>query len=184
MRFEAEPTPVAGYWLAQLLHPDPASEAQAAWNIAQVPMRFEHGEPLTAARVGLDDAAALLAFHYQGEPAAVETATLHSDVRVLRGIARAVVIPRPLRQVRGDRASTATGIWLATVATDHPRARMFNDWQRQCYVDAGVRFPDPGERFLSGIDSSDITWHWCGQPNPIVGDRDAHIAANELTLTR
>jgi len=183
LRFESDPAPVAGYWLAHLLHPDPASHAHAAWNAAQAPLRFEHGEPLTAERTSLDDPRALLGFHYQGEPVATATSTPEADVRILRGIARAVVIPRPLRQVRGDRPAPATGIWLATVAADHPRARLFNDWQRQCYIDAGTRYPDPRERLLAGIEPGDITWHWCGQPNPIVGDRDAHIAASALSLS-
>lgn len=154
---------ISGYWIAQLR--DPREPRLAAWNAAQIPMRYERGESFEPSRVGLDASDGVLRFHYLGTPVPQDAAAKHRpDWRVPQGVLREVPVPsRDLRST-GLLPAPATGIWHGSIDPAHPLAKVFNQWTRQAYVEEGQAFPDPRDRGLD-ISPKDIEWQWLDQAN-------------------
>jgi len=164
-QYETTAAPQGGYWIARLMHPH--SARHLAWNAAQVPLRYERGEPFESSREGLEVADGRILFHYLGVPVA-EAPPPQADVhpKVAQGAARQACLPQPLRRWRGGGDPCPTsGIWAASVPADHPAAAVFNGWHRQTYVRQGQPFPDPRDAHLD-IEPSWITWIWWDQANP------------------
>jgi hypothetical protein len=65
-RYESTNAGLTGYWLPQLVHS--STLQHAAWNAAQVPLRYEAHETFESARHGLEDADGRVVFHYLGVP--------------------------------------------------------------------------------------------------------------------
>ena len=153
---------ISGYWIAQLVKP--YTPRQVAWNNAQVPMHYEQGESLTPP----DDVtkeSGVLRFHYLGIPVPKVPAARHvPDWRVPQGVLREIPVPsRDLRST-GLLPAPATGIWHGKVDPMHPLAKVFNQWNRQVYVEEGQPFPDPRDRGLD-ISPKEIEWQWLDQAN-------------------
>ncbi|MHA6828323.1 tetratricopeptide repeat protein [Ralstonia pseudosolanacearum] len=162
---ETTAAPVGGYWLAQLQYP--VAERHFAWNVEQVPMHYKKDELFDRTRPGLAYEDGRIRFHYMGDalPQRLPEAP-QSHPRVVQGIAREAVLPEPVVQCRGDRLCTATGIWQAGVADDHPVAATFNQWYRQAYVVQGNPFPDLAELHLDVL-QKDVTWTWWNEANEL-----------------
>ena len=161
-QYESTAAPRSGYWIARLMHPH--SARHIAWNAAQVPLRYERGEPFAPSREGLEPADGRILFHYLGVPVA-DAPPSQADVhpKVAQGAARPACLPQPLRRWRGGGDPCPTsGIWAASVPADHPAAAVFNGWHRQAYVRQGQPFPD--EAHLD-IEPSQVTWIWWDQAN-------------------
>lgn len=77
--------------------------------------------------------------------------------------------PQPLRCDGGSRCPQS-GIWAAHVAATHPLAVLYNQWDRQAFVEKGASFPDPKQQHLN-ISVQDVRWTWLGSPNQVhIGD--------------
>lgn len=166
----------SGYWIAQLVKP--YTPRQVAWNAAQVPMHYEQGESFTPP----DDVtkeSGVLRFHYLGIPVPKAPAARHvPDWRVPQGVLRE--IPAPSRELRatGLLPAPATGIWHGRIDPAHPLAKVFNQWNRQAYVEEGQPFPDPRDRGLD-ISPKEIEWQWLDQANqPLPSGRKAITIRN------
>lgn len=162
---ETTAAPVGGYWLAQLQYP--ATERHFAWNLEQVPMHYKKDELFDRTRPGLVYEDGRIRFHYIGDamPQRLPEPP-QSHPRVVQGIAREAVLPEPIVHCRGDRLCTATGIWQASVANDHPVAATFNTWHRQAYVTQGHVFPDWADQHLNVV-PKDVTWTWWNEANQL-----------------
>jgi len=170
-QWETTSAPVAGYWLARLMHP--CTERQHQWNADQLPLRYAEGELFDRTRPGLVPEDGRIQFHYMGQPVSTPpAAALPANPRVAQGVAREVDQPEPALQCTGDHPCPATGIWQARVADDHPLAATFNQWHRQSYVEKGQPWPDPRALYLD-IESQAIAWTWWGQANE---ERPAGVA--------
>jgi len=153
---------ISGYWIAQLVKP--YTPRQVAWNNAQVPMHYEQGESFTPPD-DITKESGVLRFHYLGIPVPKAPAARHvPDWRVPQGVLREV--PSPSRDLRstGLLSAPATGIWHGKVDPMHPLAKVFNQWNRQTYVEEGQPFPDPRDRGLD-ISPKEIEWQWLDQAN-------------------
>ncbi|WP_288066800.1 hypothetical protein [Herbaspirillum sp.] len=137
---------------------------QVAWNNAQVPMHYEQGESFTPPD-DITKESGVLRFRYLGIPVPKAPAARHvPDWRVPQGVLREV--PSPSRDLRstGLLPAPATGIWHGKVDPMHPLAKVFNQWNRQTYVEEGQPFPDPRDRGLD-ISPKEIEWQWLDQAN-------------------
>ncbi|AVR98027.1 sel1 repeat family protein [Pseudoduganella armeniaca] len=167
-QYESTAAPVAGYWIARLMHP--VTERQHAWNAAQLPLAYKEGELFDRTRPGLRDEDGRIQFHYLGQP--VERAApvaLTEHPLVSRGVGRHADLPALPRDCKGHFPCPQAGIWRASVAQNHPSAALFNQWHRQAYVARGGHFPDPKAQHLA-VNSHEVTWQWLGQANELRGD--------------
>ncbi|WP_426080439.1 hypothetical protein [Herbaspirillum huttiense] len=152
----------SGYWIAQLVKP--YTPRQVAWNNAQLPMHYEQGESFTPPD-DITKESGILRFRYLGIPVPKAPAARHvPDWRVPQGVLREIPVPsRDLRST-GLLPAPATGIWHGKVDPMHPLAKVFNQWNRQVYVEEGQPFPDPRDRGLD-ISPKEIEWQWLDQAN-------------------
>ncbi|WP_343726182.1 hypothetical protein [Herbaspirillum huttiense] len=167
---------ISGYWIAQLVKP--YTPRQVAWNAAQVPMHYEQGESFTPP----DDVtkeSGVLRFHYLGIPVPKAPAARHvPDWRVPQGVLREIPIPSRELLATGLLPAPATGIWHGRIDPAHPLAKVFNQWNRQAYVEEGQPFPDPRDRGLD-ISPKEIEWQWLDQVNqPLPSGRKAITIRN------
>nr|WP_243442881.1 contractile injection system protein, VgrG/Pvc8 family [Herbaspirillum sp. B39] len=166
----------SGYWIAQLVKP--YTPRQVAWNAAQVPMHYEQGESFTPP----DDVtkeSGVLRFHYLGIPVPKAPAARHvPDWRVPQGVLREIPVPSRELRATGLLPAPATGIWHGRIDPAHPLAKVFNQWNRQAYVEEGQPFPDPRDRGLD-ISPKEIEWQWLDQANqPLPSGRKAITIRN------
>ncbi|WP_310796427.1 SEL1-like repeat protein [Herbaspirillum huttiense] len=166
----------SGYWIAQLVKP--YTPRQVAWNAAQVPMHCEQGESFTPP----DDVtkeSGVLRFHYLGIPVPKAPAARHvPDWRVPQGVLREIPVPSRELLATGLLPAPATGIWHGRIDPAHPLAKVFNQWNRQAYVEEGQPFPDPRDRGLD-ISPKEIEWQWLDQANqPLPSGRKAITIRN------
>ncbi|WP_338074064.1 SEL1-like repeat protein [Herbaspirillum huttiense] len=170
---------ISGYWIAQLVKP--YTPRQVAWNAAQVPMHYEQGESFTPP----DDVtkeSGVLRFHYLGIPVPKAPAARHvPDWRVLQGVLREIPVPSRELRATGLLPAPATGIWHGRIDPAHPLAKVFNQWNRQAYVEEGQPFPDLRDRGLE-ISPKEIEWQWLDQANqPLPSGRKAITIRNFST---
>jgi uncharacterized protein len=59
-----------------------------------------------------------------------------------------------------------TGIWEGRISADHPLAALYNQWNRQAFVEAGQAFPDARRQHLD-VAPADVRWTWLGSPNSL-----------------
>lgn len=153
---------ISGFWLAQLAKP--YTPKQVAWNAGQVPMYYALGESFTPPD-GITKESGVLRFHYLGTPVAKPLAARHvPDWRVPQGVLREIPVPSRDLRSSGLLPAPATGIWHGHIDPAHPLAKVFNQWNRQAYVEEGQPFPDPRDRGLD-ISPKDIQWQWLDQAN-------------------
>ncbi|MCC2963158.1 sel1 repeat family protein [Massilia sp. IC2-278] len=167
-QYETTSAPLDGYWIARLMRP--VTERHHAWNVAQVPLRYEKGELFDRSRPGLRDDDGRIQFHYLGQP--VEQAVpivMTEHPLVVRGIVRYGDLASLPRECNGHFPCPQTGIWSASVPPNHPSSSIFNQWHQQAYVTRGLSFPDPEAHHLA-IGSHEVTWYWLGQANEMRGD--------------
>lgn len=127
-------------------------------------MHYEQGESFTPPD-DITKESGVLRFRYLGIPVPKAPAARHvPDWRVPQGVLREV--PSPSRDLRstGLLPAPATGIWHGKVDPMHPLAKVFNQWNRQTYVEEGQPFPDPRDRGLD-ISPKEIEWQWLDQAN-------------------
>ena len=85
-----------------------------------------------------------------------------TDAGWLRQIAKASM---PM-QCNGLEKCPETGIWEGRISTDHPLAALYNQWNRQAFVEAGQAFPDAQRQHLD-IAAGEVQWTWLGSPNAL-----------------
>ncbi len=102
-------------------------------------------------------------WQYLGE--AVPIPKRGQPLLVRLGLARSAE-PAEALKCNGLRSCPKTGIWMASVAIEHPLARSFNRWDRQAYVQEGGSFPDPMASHLE-IDARDVRWTFLGEANRV-----------------
>lgn len=177
-QYESTAAPCGGYWIARLMHP--VTERHHAWNVTQVPLRYEEGELFDRSRYGLRNEDGRIEFHYLGQPVEQPLPmTMDEHPLVVRGIGRYGDFPALPRHCKGHFPCPQTGIWSASVPQDHPSSSVFNQWHRQAYVTRGGNFPDPGAQHLA-IRSHELTWHWLGQANEMRDDLEyVSLGGNE-----
>lgn len=165
-QYETTAAPEAGYWLARLLRT--VTDEHHAWNAAQRPMHYAHGELFDRTRPGLRDEDGRIAFHYMGQlvpvPPSDAQPLFDQNPLVARGIARYGDQPEPAVICKGNAPCRKTGVWEARVAGDHAHAAVFNQWHRQAYMQEGQAFPDPKALHLD-IEPREVTWRWLAQAN-------------------
>jgi hypothetical protein len=166
--------------LPQLVHP--STPHHAAWNSSQVPLRYDAHETFESARHGLDNADGRVVFHYLGVPVAAPPMHALDHPAASRGIARAVTMPAPYVTLHGDARASQSGIWLARLANDHPRAAVFNHWLRQRYVTKGEAFPVLAD--APAVERSELTWYCCGQSNEERGEGWSWVRLNDIDTYR
>jgi uncharacterized protein len=177
-QFESASVPETGYWIARLAHP--ATPAQMRWNSEQVPQRYQRGELFDRSRAGLEDADGRVLFHFAGK--LIPSGELEPPAEhplVARGIARYGDLPDPPVQCKGHAPCPQTGVWVASVADDHPMAAVFNQWHRQAYVLKDAAFPQPKALHLD-IEARDVRWQWWAQANEQRAPEVVYIRADEL----
>jgi len=174
-RYESTNAGLDGYWLPQLSHP--SSPRHEAWNAAQVPLRYAAHETFEPARDGLDDADGRVVFHYLGVPIPVHVANALEHPAGARGIARAVEMPAPYITADGRARASRSGIWLARLPNEHPRAATFNHWLRQRYLTQGEPFPTLTD--APAVERGELTWYCCGQSNEERSEGWSFVRLNE-----
>ncbi len=102
-------------------------------------------------------------WQYLGEAVPIQSRAEPLLVRL--GLARSAE-PAEAPKCNGLRLCPKTGIWMASVAAEHPLARSFNRWDRQAYVQEGGSFPDPTTSHLE-IDARDVRWTFLGEANRV-----------------
>jgi len=177
-QFESAAVPETGYWIARLTQP--ITPAQVRWNAEQVPQRYQRGELFDRSRTGLNDADGRVLFHFAGKliPRGKPEAPVEHPL-VARGIARYGNLPDPPVQCKGHTPCPQTGVWVASVAVDHPMAAVFNQWHRQAYVLKDAAFPQPKALNLD-IEARDVRWQWRAQANEQRIPEVTYITMDEL----
>ena len=163
----AQLVPKAGYWLALY----GSSERPNTQLIARsgLPERYEVGERFDPPFQNWL-AADAVQWHYLGEayrlpPQRGDFLANLIDAGMLREVPpQASALQRP-----GDaQGCPQSGIWEARVVADHPKAALYNRWDRQAFVEKGQAFPNPSAQFID-IAASDIRWTLLGSPNEETG---------------
>jgi hypothetical protein len=54
------------------------------------------------------------------------------------------------------------------VANDHPMAALYNQWDRQAFVEKDHEFPHPDRQFID-VAAEDLRWTYLGSPNGDTG---------------
>ena len=144
-------------------------------------MHYEQGESFTPP----DDVtkeSVVLRFHYLGIPVPKAPAARHvPDWRVPQGVLREIPVPSRELLATGLLPAPATGIWHGRIDPAHPLAKVFNQWNRQAYVEEGQPFPDPRDRGQD-ISPKEIEWQWLDQANqPLPSGRKAITIRNFST---
>ena len=159
--------PRAGYWLAlHVASTDPDTRLSAR---SGLPERYEAGERFDPPFQNWL-AADAVQWHYLGEayrlpPQRGDFLANLIDAGMLREVPpQASALQRP-----GDaQGCPQSGIWEARVVADHPKAALYNRWDRQAFVEKGHAFPNPSAQFID-IAASDIRWTFLGSPNEETG---------------
>ncbi|MDR6741723.1 hypothetical protein J2X56_003748 [Herbaspirillum sp. 1173] len=95
-----------------------------------------------------------------------------------QGVLREIPVPSRELLATGLLPAPATGIWHGRIDPAHPLAKVFNQWNRQAYVEEGQPFPDPRDRGLD-ISPKEIEWQWLDQANqPLPSGRKAITIRN------
>jgi TPR repeat protein len=159
--------PKAGYWLA--LHvastsPDTKLNARSG-----LPERYEAGERFDPP---FHDwiAADAVQWHYLGEAYRLPPQRGEFLANLINaGMLREVPSPASALQCRGDeQACPESGIWEGRVAANHPKAVLYNRWDRQAFVEKGQAFPSPSAHFID-VAAADIRWTFLGSRNEEAG---------------
>lgn len=172
----------SGYWLPQLV--SAAHDWRREWNARQLPQRYARGEVFEPVeRKGMGEFATIAAVHwlYRGEP--VPVASTEPPPLVVQGTARLSTLPdRPITCV-GALPCPHSGVWLARLASEHPRANVYNRWDRQAYVRRGESFPDPGA-MQPRVQAHERTWHWLANANEVDFSGTERIATTPRVSVR
>ena len=159
----AQLVPKAGYWLALYgasTAPDTNLNARSG-----LPERYEAGERFDPPFHNWL-AADAVQWHYLGEAYRLPPQRGEFLANLVdAGMLREVSPPASALQCAGDsQRCPQTGIWEGRVAADHPKAALYNRWDRQAFVEKGQAFPSPSAQSID-IAASDIRWTFLGSPN-------------------
>jgi len=159
--------PKAGYWLA--LHVPPTNPDTKLNARSGLPERYEAGERFDPPFQNWL-AADAVQWHYLGEAYRLPPQRGEFLANLVdAGMLREVPPPASALQCRGDaQGCPESGIWEGRVAADHPKAALYNRWDRQAFVEKGQAFPSPSAQFID-IAASDIRWTFLGSPNEETG---------------
>ncbi len=152
-----------GYWLPVI--DVVRGDWQRNWNQAQVPWRFERGEPLPTLTEKIPPGYGDVSWHYKGSPVQ-QTPEIHPHVA--QGIARYVPAPEVPTSCSGTVPCPRTGIWSARLKKEHAHHAVFHARWQQAYVEKGQSFPTPSTLHNAGglnVAARDIRWRWIGDAN-------------------
>ncbi|AOI94002.1 sel1 repeat family protein [Burkholderia pseudomultivorans] len=163
----SEPVPRDGYWIA-LYGPSSVPKADLIPARRNMPERYQVGEHFEASPFGWL-AAEQVQWHYLGEAYALPPQR-HDFLKHMidAGLLREIPEPASLVQCNGQQRCPQSGIWESRVDTEHPMARIYNQWDRQAFVEKGQMFPPAGDRFID-VAMKDVQWTYLGSPNAETG---------------
>jgi hypothetical protein len=162
-----EIVPRDGYWLA-LYGPASAPRTQLISARRNTPERYRAGERFEASSfdwLTTDK----VQWHYLGEAYALPPQREDFLKHMINaGFLREVPEPASPVLCNGKQRCPQTGIWQGRVANDHPMAALYNQWDRQAFVEKDHEFPHPDRQFID-VAAEDLRWTYLGSPNGDTG---------------
>jgi TPR repeat protein len=162
-----EIVPRDGYWLA-LYGPASAAKTQLIPARRNTPERYRAGERFEASSfdwLTTDK----VQWHYLGEAYALPPQREDFLKHMINaGFLREVPEPASPVLCNGKQRCPQTGIWQGRVANDHPMAALYNQWDRQAFVEKDHEFPHPDRQFID-VAAEDLRWTYLGSPNGDTG---------------
>jgi hypothetical protein len=159
--------PRDGYWLA-LYGPASAPRTQLISARRNTPERYRAGERFEASSfdwLTTDK----VQWHYLGEAYALPPQREDFLKHMINaGFLREVPEPASPVLCNGKQRCPQTGIWQGRVANDHPMAALYNQWDRQAFVEKDHEFPHPDRQFID-VAAEDLRWTYLGSPNGDTG---------------
>ena len=159
--------PRDGYWLA-LYGPASAPKTQLISARRNTPERYRAGERFEASSfdwLTTDK----VQWHYLGEAYALPPQREDFLKHMINaGFLREVPEPASPVLCNGKQRCPQTGIWQGRVANDHPMAMLYNQWDRQAFVEKDHEFPHPDRQFID-VAAEDLRWTYLGSPNGDTG---------------